>query len=236
MSWRCRHLASVQPLREEDAAANGAGGGLMVSAIAADTAVRLLAARFATSAACGAAEIAHEVADASTADPALVCKHDFGLAVALASRVTLTLGLWSPSAVANPKRWFYGHTLSYLPAIADVRVESFTTISREPTGLRLCHRRMFVSHVGPCDSILNTQRVYASQCMSAGRRWNRCGRRAAHARCHRLQAAGCGRGRGDAGEPPGAGRRDAAAGPDSPSPRPTTCACPAAVFTFLCSP
>jgi len=60
---RYRHLASVQPLREEDAAANG---GLMVSAIAADTAARLLAARFASSAARGAAELAHEVADAST--------------------------------------------------------------------------------------------------------------------------------------------------------------------------
>ena len=63
---RYRHLASVQPLREEHAAANGGDGGVLVSAIAADTAARLLAARFASSAACGAAELAGEVADAGT--------------------------------------------------------------------------------------------------------------------------------------------------------------------------
>ena len=70
----CRHLASVQPLREEDAAANGANGSLIVSAIAADTVARLLASRFASSGACGAAELAQEVADAGTTGAAPV--HD----------------------------------------------------------------------------------------------------------------------------------------------------------------
>ena len=56
----------MQPLREEAAATDGGSSSLMVSAIAADTAARLLAARFAMSAACGAVVVAREVADAGT--------------------------------------------------------------------------------------------------------------------------------------------------------------------------
>ena len=58
----------MQPLHGDDAVA----GAQMVSAIATDTAARLLAARFASSTAIGATELAQEVAAEAEADPALV--------------------------------------------------------------------------------------------------------------------------------------------------------------------
>ena len=62
----CRHLASVQPLHEDTLLASDAT--VTVSAVAAETAARLLATRFASSTACGAAQLTQEVAAASAGD------------------------------------------------------------------------------------------------------------------------------------------------------------------------
>ena len=64
-----RHLASVQPLHGDG---DIGGGAQIVSAIAADTAARLLAARFAASSASGATELTREIAAQAAVASALV--------------------------------------------------------------------------------------------------------------------------------------------------------------------